>query len=305
MRVARWAKRAGVEIIHCNEHDVYPFVRVLRRFLPLPVVCHVRYRLHRGFAEWAFRGTRRPDVLLWTSFQQQADSANAVAGLVPEEQQHVMRLGVDLADVDRHADAGRALRREWGILPDELLIGLPSPLRPRKRVEDFVAVFERLAERCPQIVGVIAGQEVPGDEEYRERIERLVAASGLGRRLRWVGYLSPIEPFHQACDVSVSTSEYETFGNSVCEAMACGKPVAAYQGGSVAEVAGDAGLVVETGDLNGLTEAVARLVTDEKLRFTLGQRARERVAHEFNPADSLRRLEGIYNKLLPQGSHRE
>src|SRR4051794_37593771 len=24
-RVARWARRQGVDVIHCNEHDVYPF----------------------------------------------------------------------------------------------------------------------------------------------------------------------------------------------------------------------------------------------------------------------------------------
>ena len=30
-RVARWARRRGVQVIHCNEHDVYPFAAVLRQ----------------------------------------------------------------------------------------------------------------------------------------------------------------------------------------------------------------------------------------------------------------------------------
>src|SRR5579859_7901461 len=29
-RVARWARRARVDVIHCNEHDVYPFALLLR-----------------------------------------------------------------------------------------------------------------------------------------------------------------------------------------------------------------------------------------------------------------------------------
>jgi glycosyltransferase involved in cell wall biosynthesis len=97
----------------------------------------------------------------------------------------------------------------------------------------------------------------------------------------------------------VSTSEYETFGNSVCEAMACERPVAAYRGGSVAEVVGDAGLIVETGDLDGLTAAVERLILDAELRQRLGQVARQRVANCFNARKSFEQLVGLYQSLLP------
>jgi glycosyltransferase involved in cell wall biosynthesis len=85
---------------------------------------------------------------------------------------------------------------------------------------------------------------------------------------------------------------------SVCEAMACGKAVAAYQGGSVAEVVGHAGLIVETGDLEGLTVAVGHLVQDGELRSALGRKARERVVMEFDPVNSLKQLESIYRSLL-------
>ena len=64
--VARWARRVRVDVIHCNEHNVYPFARLLRRLLARPIVCHVRYRFDRGFAEWAFANRRQPDALLWT-----------------------------------------------------------------------------------------------------------------------------------------------------------------------------------------------------------------------------------------------
>lgn len=301
-RVAWWARRRRVQVVHCNEHDLYPFGQLVRRILRVPVVCHVRYLLHREYAQWAFRGRRAPDALLWTSCQQQQDSADAIAGLMPEEQQHMVRLGVDLDSIDSYAEAGQQLRRSWGIDDDEILVGIPSPLRPRKRVHEFIELFRRIAPRHPQTVGVVAGGLVPGDERYRDDIARQIDESGLGRRLRWVGHLDPVEPFHHACDISVSTSEYETFGNSVCEAMACGKPVAAYRGGSVAEVLGDAGLVVETGDIDGLTAAVDRLVNNSPLRAELGQCARHRVEKEFHPAKSLKQLSGIYASLLAGAS---
>jgi glycosyltransferase involved in cell wall biosynthesis len=298
LRVARWAQRVGTQIIHCNEHDIYPFARIIKRMLGVPIVCHVRYKLRRGYAEWAFGGKRAPDALLWTSYQQKADCADAIAGIASEERQHVLRLGVGLNAFGTQVEAGRRLRHAWGIGEAETLVGIPSPLRPRKRIHEFVEMMKRLAPRQPQLVGVIAGGDVAGDEAYRADIERQISAARLGRRLRWVGYLDPVEPFHHACDISVSTSEYETFGNSVCEAMACGKPVAAYRGGSVAEVVGDAGLIVETGDLDGLTAAVERLILDRDLRRSLGAKARERVAQEFDPAKSFQQLQSIYESLL-------
>lgn len=298
LQAAQWACRQGAEVIHCNEHDIYPFASVLKRFYDRPLVCHVRFKLERGFAEWAFRGRRVPDALLWTSHQQKADSAEAIDGLIPEDRQHVLRLGIDLKHFGHDDDSGWALRREWGIAGDEILIGIPAPLRPRKRVEDFIAIIRRLAEKHPKIVGAIAGGEIAGDEDYRPQIERKIAESSLGRRLRWVGYLEPVEPFHHACDISVSTSAYETFGNSVCEAMACGKPVAGYMGGSVAEVVGETGFIVETGDIDGLTAAVERLIVNADLRRRLGEEARQRVATEFNPANSLNQLQEIYRSLV-------
>jgi glycosyltransferase involved in cell wall biosynthesis len=298
-RVARWARRKGVDIIHCNEHDVYPFAQLLRRMLRVPLVCHVRFLVARGFAEWTFSGaSRRPDALLWTSFQQRQDCAAAVHNLVPEDRQHVVRLGIDLDAFGKLAHLRESVRAGWQVSSDEIVIGTASPLRPRKRIEDFVELIARLAQRQPKVVGVLAGGPIAGDEAYQQAIVHKIQQTGLGRRLQWLGNLEPVEPFYHGCDIVVSTSEYETFGNSVCEAMACRRPVVGYQGGSVQEVLGDAGIVVETGDLDGLTAAVERLIEAPDLGRQLGEAARQRVAELFNPAVSLRQLQQIYHLLL-------
>ncbi len=297
-RLSQWL--GPVSILHCNEHDIYPFSRTLKLFRSFRKVCHVRYKLERGFAEWAFSNDRAPDALLWTSYQQKADSADSVAGLVPEERQHVVRLGIDVERYGQDDVSGREFRRQWQIEDDEVLLGIPAPLRPRKRVHDFIELVARLAPKYPKLVGLIAGGEIEGDEEYRRRIEQMVKDSGLGRRLRWVGNLEPVEPFHHACDVSISTSEYETFGNSVCEAMACEKPVVGYRGGSVAEVVGDAGLIVQTGDLDALTIATEALLENPDRRKEIGVAARKRVENEFSPQASFRQLLKIYDQILTE-----
>ncbi|MBI3408460.1 MAG: glycosyltransferase family 4 protein [Planctomycetes bacterium] len=298
-KVARWARRARVEVIHCNEHDVYPFAVMLRWLLRCPLVCHVRFRIEPAFSTWAFGGRGRcPDALLWTSRQQREDCAGALGDTVPSRLQHLVPLGLDLQRFGILAGGREETRRQWGFRPDEIVIGSAAPLRPRKRVEDFITLVDRLCREDERVVGVLAGDAPPGDEGYRVQILSQIEATGLGRRLRWLGNLEPVEPFYHGIDVFVSTSTYETFGNTICEAMACRRPVAAYRGGSVHEVAGDAGRVVETGDLNALTEAVRSLVRQPARRAELGDQGFRRVADEFNPAKTLTQLRAIYDSLL-------
>lgn len=301
-KLARWARRWGVDVIHCNEHNIYPFGHLLRRFLKKPIVCHVRYVTSRPFCEWAFGGARCPDALLYTSRQQQADCAESVRGIVPEGKQHLIHLGLDLTAFGNRTAERRAVRASWGFAAEQVVIGQVCALRPRKRIEEFVDLVSALARDDHRVAGVLAGDIMPGDEAYREKVLRHIEASGLGPRFRWLGNVDDVEPVYQGMDVFVSTSEYETFGNSVCEAMACGRPVVAYEGGSVKEVAGEGGRVVANADVAALIEAARGLVADEGERGRLGRAARGRVEEHYNPAASLRKLAGIYRGLLGQPS---
>ncbi len=298
-RLARWARARGVQVVHCNEHDVYPFALVLRRMLRLPLVCHVRFAVERGFARWAWGAPSRcPDALLWTSQQQRDDCAEAVAGIVPKQRQHLVRLGVNLETFGRLAADRERFRSKWGLQPENIVLGTASALRPVKRLEDFVRVVESLAKEDPRVVGLIAGPVRPGEQWYRDQILAQMKETGLGDRLRWLQRVDPVEPFYHACDIFISTSQYETFGNSVCEAMACRVPVAAYRGGSVHEVVGEAGCVVETGDLPALIGEVRALVQNPERRQQLGEQARRRVEQHFNPSQSLGQILQLYQQLL-------
>ena len=174
------------------------------------------------------------------------------------ERQHVVPLGLDLRRFGSRADVRDMTRREFGIDSGDVVVGAASALRGRKRIDDFLALVRALRERHRNVVGLLAGGEVAGDETYaREVIPRIRSMEAAGG-FRWLGNLEPIEPFMHAVDIFVSTSEYETFGMSVLEAMACGKPVVAYRGGSVHEVVGDTGSIVSTCDLRGSSSQPSR-----------------------------------------------
>jgi glycosyltransferase involved in cell wall biosynthesis len=74
---------------------------------------------------------------------------------------------------------------------------------------------------------------------------------------------------------------YEGFGLTPLEALACGTPVVASSAASLPEVVGDAGLLVDPGDVDGWTLALARLLEDASLRQDLRRRGLRRAA-EFS-----------------------
>jgi len=294
--LSRWARHQGVQIVDCNEHDVYPFTNLLRKLLRVPVICRVQFLMGREFSRWAFgRPARQPAALIWTSEAQKRDCTGYVAGIVPEERQHVIPLGLNLASFGKQVEQRSAVRQQWGIQPGQVVVGAASALRAHKRIDDFLQLIVGLRRQHLDVVGVMAGGQVPGDEAYAAQIIPRMRALEAEGFFRWIGHQEPIEPFMQGIDLFISTSEYETFGMSVCEAMACRKPVAGYAGGSVPEVVGDTGRIVTVGDLAALTAAVSEVVQSSDLRMQLGERARRRVAEEFDPARSFARMVQIYH----------
>jgi len=82
-------------------------------------------------------------------------------------------------------------------------------------------------------------------------------------------------------------SLYEGLGLPPLEAMKCGAPVIASNRGSIPEVVGDAGLIVDAEDDAALAAAITRLLQDRTLHQSL-QRCGFARAEEFSwpkPAD--------------------
>jgi glycosyltransferase involved in cell wall biosynthesis len=85
----------------------------------------------------------------------------------------------------------------------------------------------------------------------------------------------------------------------VLEAMAAGLPVVSSRVAAIPELVGDAGTLLQPGDVDGLAGALEQLGADPKLRAELGERGRQRVAENY---DSARQLPALLDLLasLPE-----
>ena len=168
-------------------------------------------------------------------------------------------------------------------------------IEPRKDHVTLVRALARiLADRPDGPDLVLAGPEGWGSDP----LDREVAALGLAPRIHRLGWVTAQvkADLLAGAEALVFPSLYEGFGLPVLEAMGAGVPVVATDIGAVSEVAGDAALLVPTGDADRLAEAVLTAVEDGEERSRLIAAGRTRV-DRFNWDDSATAMATLYRTL--------
>lgn len=185
-------------------------------------------------------------------------------------------------------------RQALGLPAEGFLIGIFGQIVPHKGVSHFVdAAHLALAEQ-PGLRFLIAG---PGPEDQLARVRAAIEA-GRGRdRIHLLPPQPSAERLLAAADaVCLTTLTPDPFPRAVLEAMARGLPVVAYRGGGVAEMVrhGETGLLVESGDKQGLAGALARLGADPAASRAMGAAGRRVATAEFSLERHLDRMESLF-----------
>ena len=216
----------------------------------------------------------------------------ALTSVVPRRRLTLVRNGVDLA---RFQPAEHDHREP----PVLLYVGL---LTPRKGVLDLFAASRRLRERGVDHELWLAGG-TPDEGSAAEREVREHAPDGV----RWLGSRPPEEMpgVYRQADVFCLPSWWEGTPLTVLEAMASGLPVVATRVGDVADLLGDdAGTLVAPRDVDGLTSALAPLLTDAGRRAQVGAAARARAEARLDITRTLTAIEDLYQELAMGGTPR-
>jgi glycosyltransferase involved in cell wall biosynthesis len=149
--------------------------------------------------------------------------SSAVAGRlrhwgVPADRIHLVPNGIETARFRYDPAARRATRARLGLDGTAPVVGGLGRLVPGKRFD----VLVRAVAQLPDAVLVLAGA---GPEH--EALRRLAGRLGVADRVRLIGECAgpEVPDLLSALDVFVSTSQEETFGLAVLEALAAGLPV--------------------------------------------------------------------------------
>jgi glycosyltransferase involved in cell wall biosynthesis len=198
---------------------------------------------------------------------------------VPRGNIAIVHHGVDHQRFTATGDEAKDLAAlaEHGIEPP--YIAFASTIEPRKNVPTLVQAFAEVAASRPDLRLVLAGSDGWGAREARDAI----SASGVATRVLRPGYLdgATIAAFFRRAVVVAYPSLEEGFGLPALEGLACGAPVVTSEGSALAEVVGNAALLVPPDSSHALATAIGRVLDDPSLRERLRAAGPARAA-EFN-----------------------
>lgn len=142
-----------------------------------------------------------------------------------------------------------------------------------KQSDHILRAFARLADQHSAWRLVLAG-----DGSERPRLEALARDLGIGPRVTFTGFVSDVERYYRHAGLFAMSSEYEGMPNAMMEAMSWGLAVVSYNSpGGVRDLIDDGknGVLVEAGNVEALSEAMAQLLGDPERRSQFGQAAME------------------------------
>jgi glycosyltransferase involved in cell wall biosynthesis len=213
------------------------------------------------------------------------------------------RVGVihNAIDPARFADPDPGVRDELQRhfrRPRRLLIGAAGRLSPEKGFDVLVRAAARALREHPS-----AGVLHFGAGPARGRVERLIAAEGLGEDFVLGGFRAGLDRLLPHFDLLVLPSHTEGLPNVVLEACAAGVPVVATAAGGTPEVlAGGGGFLVPPGDAAALARAIgAALALGREGLRELGAEGRRYVREHFDFATQARRYLELFEELCREG----
>ena len=135
--------------------------------------------------------------------------------------------------------------------------------KPHKNLSRLIQAYARSSERDSLRLVITGRQEA--------ELSALARREGVGERVVFIGQVPDrdLPRLYRGAVAFVFPSLYEGFGLPPLEAMACGTPVVSSAATSLAEVVGDAAVLVDPLEIESIAEGIDRVVDDTALREAL------------------------------------
>lgn len=273
-----WQPRPFVLTIHDASLYLYrryhPWSRVLAIRLLLPLVA------------------RRAGAIITVSEHARRDLVN-VLGLDPAHVVVVYEAAPDSFGPVEDTAVLQTLRRRYG-LPDEFVLYVGT-LEPRKNLPRLLDALAQVHSRGRRVPLVIAGANGWGMDNFMAH----VAALGLSDSVHYLGYVptDDLPGLYSLATLFAFPSLYEGFGLPPLEAMRCGTAVLTSRGTAMAEICGDAALLVDPRDSRAIAAGLWRMLSDASCRAALAERGQQQ-ARQYTWSRAARETIAVYEQVL-------
>jgi glycosyltransferase involved in cell wall biosynthesis len=235
---------------------------------------------------------RKTDHIIAVSEATKQDSIKMLG--VPEKKITVIHEAANPIYRPMPADeARRHVKEKYKIKNDFILF--VSTIEPRKNLPGLLQAYRRLRDEYKRDeLLVLSGSKGWLWEEVYETVDRL----DLADHVAFLGRVpsQDLVYLYNAARLLVHPSFYEGFGLTPLEAMTCGTPVIVSNTSALPELVGDAALMVNPHDIDGLTVAMWRVLIEEELRQDLICKGFKR-APIFSWEEAAKKTLQVYHKV--------
>ena len=214
---------------------------------------------------------------------------------IPSDRVTVLYNGIDLEKYQNTApDARERIRAELRVPENAPVLAIIGRLSPEKGQAFFLPWLPELLQTHPDTHVLIVG-EGPTKQEC----ETVLSKNGSSESVRFTGQRSDIPDILAASDVLVIPSLMEGLSFCALEAMAAGRPVAAFQVGGIPEliIHDRTGVLAPERDGSALVEQIRRLLDDAALRASVVAEGQAFV-NRFSTQNHIQGLMDIYEDVL-------
>ncbi len=218
-------------------------------------------------------------------------------GIVPPERiLYMPGIGVELNYYNRknivEADIVK-LRQELGLTPINSLFLTIAEFTPNKRHRDMVRALANLGK--PEIHLAIAGD---GPKLLMDETRKLAIDLGVENQVHFLGYRRDIPTLISASVATLLVSEREGLPRGVMESLCLGTPVIGTDIRGIRDLlAGDCGLLVQVGDIEGIAAAMTWILDHPQESQMMGNRGREHMS-VYDLGNVVKLHEDLYAKAL-------
>jgi len=184
--------------------------------------------------------------------------------------------------------------RSLGLSPKGLVVGTVGWLLPIKGPMHLLKAMEDVRQAHPETSLVYVGK---GDLETELRAE--VRKTGVSDRVMFLGWRNDIPEIMQLLDVFVLPSLNEGMGRVLVEAMAAGKPIVASRAGGIPDLVrhGRNGFLVEAGNVDDLSAAIKKLLSNKEMREEMGKVGRT-MSRNYDAQTMIEKLDVLYASFV-------
>lgn len=207
---------------------------------------------------------------------------------------HQIPFGVDL-ETFRPMDAAEA-KAKLGIAPGSLVICFRLSTWKLKGLDFIKTLLHSLPPEQPMCLLGFGARTSGLLKEFQGKYQ--VIESG------WVHDERQLATIYNAADVVLTPSLAEGFGMMAIEAMACGKPVVAFEGTALAEVlcAPEGGVVAPMNDGAAFVRAAGQMIASPDMRRSIGENALRIARQQYSVKNFVDKIIAVYQEVIERRS---